>query len=116
MDERRLPARHLAAIVIAAAVLFGGVVLWAAASANLATEGRELLELTWGRVLLLDFYLGVALFAGWILWREPLRRVALAWVAALALLRNVVACAYVLRALVHSGGRAAPFWNGPGAS
>ena len=76
-------------------------------------EGGAIASVTWGQVLLIDLYVGFALFAGWIVWREPGRPArAIAWIVALLLLGNLVACAYVLLAWREAAGDAGRFWFG----
>jgi len=76
------------------------------------TQGGLVLDLAWGRALMVDLYVGLLLISGWIAWREPRCGRAVAWVIALLLLGNIVACIYVLLALRQSRGDPQTFWSG----
>lgn len=93
-------------LVVMAAVLvygFGWGGGWA--------EVDELLGHPWFIVSLFDVYIGFALFAAWIAWRErPI--VAAAWIVLLLALGNVVACLYALLAALKSDGDWRTFWMG----
>lgn len=91
--------RLIATVGLAAmsvAVLFGLV------SGGFATEGRAILDLVWGRVTLIDLYVGIGLFASFVVWREgsPLR--AGAWIIAFVVLGNLATAAYVFNAARRS--------------
>ncbi len=66
-------------------------------------EVRDLMGSPWFVVSLVDVYVGFALFAIWIALRE--RAIpACAWIVALMLLGNLVACGYALIAIRTSRG------------
>ena len=67
----------------------------------------------WFNVSLVDVYVGFALFLGWVVHRERSPLAAGAWIVAILLLGNLIACAYVLLALRTSAGDASRFWHGP---
>ncbi len=46
---------------------------------DFADEGSTILDLAWGRMTLIDLYVGVALLWGWVVLREERLWVALAW-------------------------------------
>ena len=50
-----------------------------AATGELSEEGSAILDLAWGRMTLIDLYVGVALLWGWVLLREDRWWVAVAW-------------------------------------
>jgi hypothetical protein len=66
----------------------------------------------WGIVSLVDLYVGFALFAGWIIYREqsPLR--AAVWTVLLMVLGFFIGSLYVLVALYTSRGDWTRFWQG----
>lgn len=111
MSDPRMPGRTIVFVAVAAGFVLGIYLATASVHGDLAAEGGRLLDLAWGRVLLLDVYAGIALFAGWIAWREA-RASAMAWIVALLLLGNVVACIYLLRAWWAAGGDGDAFWHG----
>ena len=88
----------LGAIVMLAGILHG------LAAGDIWTEGRALLGMPWGRVTIADLYVGFALFAAWVVAREPSRVRAGAWIAAVLTLGNLAACVYLFLAVRASGG------------
>lgn len=65
-------------------------------------EGGQILDLIWGRITLIDLYVGVALFAVFVVWRERSLPVALPWLAAFVILGNLATAAYVLLASLRT--------------
>ena len=59
-------------------VMFGAIAV-SAATGTFADEGSQILDLAWGRMSLIDLYVGVALLWGWVALREERLWVALAW-------------------------------------
>lgn len=110
-EQRRLPVAGVAAFVVLLALALVAALLQGLGS-SLVTQGGLVLDLAWGRALMVDLYVGLLLISLWILWREPRRTRAAGWIIALLLLGNIVACVYVVLALRHSCGDARAFWNG----
>ena len=75
-------------------------------------EGSVLFSLAWGKVTLLDLYVGFGLFSGWVIFREASTARALAFVALVMTLGNAFAAVYVLVALLRSRGSWSRFWLG----
>ena len=75
-------------------------------------EGSILLSMPWGIVSLVDLYVGFALFAGWIIYREKSPIVAILWVVALMGLGFLAGALYAFIALVRCDGDWAKFWQG----
>lgn len=94
------------AVVMAAAIAYGF------AAGDGWNELRALIDLPWGLVSLIDVYVGFALFAGWVIYREanPLRW--LPWVVAIMLGGNMVTCGYAALVLITSRGDVQRFWHG----
>lgn len=111
MSDPRMPGRLIVLVALAAAIVLAIYLVAASLHGDLPREGSRLLDLAWGRVLLLDVYAGIALFAGWIAWREAHSQ-AVAWIAALILLGNLVACIYLIRVWWSAGGDGETFWHG----
>lgn len=65
-------------------------------------EGSEILALTWGRVTLVDLYVGLALFGTWVAIREGSWVTTVLWLVALVTLGNLAAAAYVAQASFRS--------------
>ena len=75
------------------------------AAGGLFDEGRAIWALTWGKVTLVDLYLALALFGGWIALRErsPVRVVA--WWLALAVTGSLAAALYLFVVSLRSSNR-----------
>ena len=81
---------------------FGYNIYEAAANAPAAGFGsafQEYLNLFWGRVILADLSLGLAIFSVWILFREKFVLRALGWISLLLPLGNGGVLVYLLYAL-----------------
>jgi len=96
----------LGALAMAAAIVYGLVF------GNFGAEGAQLLQMPWGIVTLVDVYVGFALFAMWIAYRESSLAVKVVWIVLLMLLGNLLAAVYVLLALNASGGDWRKFFLG----
>jgi hypothetical protein len=75
-------------------------------------EGSILMSLAWGRVSLIDVYVGFFLFSGWVLYREEKRLVAVLWILLIMVLGNFITCLYATFALFKSNGNYQLFWLG----
>jgi len=75
-------------------------------------EGSALLSLAWGKVSLIDVYIGFIIFCGWIIYREQSVGRSLIWVIFMMIFGNMTACLYVLIALRQSRGDWSRFWLG----
>ena len=60
------------------AIMFIAIAV-ATATGDFGEEGSLLLDTAWGRMTLIDLYVGVALIYGWVILREQNRWVAVAW-------------------------------------
>lgn len=70
-----------------------------------ASEGNQILGLAWGRMSLIDLYVGAALIGGWIAHRERSWPRTLAWWVALVVLGHLASAIYVVVAA------RSPDWN-----
>lgn len=95
-----LPARILAAI---GAVAMVAVIGHAFVAGDFFAEGKWLFAHPWGRVSLVDLYVGFALVGCWIAARERSFRRTVPWILALIVLGNLATCAYVLLSLRPHG-------------
>ena len=75
-------------------------------------EGSALLSLAWGKVSLIDVYIGFIIFCGWIIYREQSVGRSLIWVILMMIFGNMTACLYILIALRQSRGNWSRFWLG----
>lgn len=85
----------LLTVVMAVTILLGF------AAGDFGDEGGIIIDLAWGKVTLIDLYVGLGLFGGWIALRERSCR-TLPWLAALAVLGNLAAAAYAFFAALRA--------------
>jgi len=84
--------RILAWFVVAA---MAAAIGFAFATGSFSDEGSTIVGLAWGKVTLIDLYLGFAMFGAWVAFRERnITRTALWWIA-LAVLGNLTAGIYL---------------------
>ena len=79
-----------------------GAVLYGFLAGSFGDEGGQILDLAWGRVTLIDLYLGLSLIGTWIGWRERSILRTFPWIVGLIGLGSLAAGAYVLLAAVRS--------------
>ncbi len=75
-------------------------------------EGSILMSLAWGQISLIDVYIGFSLVGVWIIFRENNLPRALAWVLAIFILGNFLACLYVWIQIEKAKGDWKIFWFG----
>lgn len=75
-------------------------------------EGSILLSLAWGKVSLIDVYIGFCLFSGWVVYREQSMLLAVLWIILILVLGNFITSLYVTIALFKSGENFQSFWLG----
>jgi len=112
MPETPRPGRTIAVVTTLAGAAVAIALVVATLHGDFLADNGRILEFAWGRLLLVDIYAGMALFACWIAWREATGARAAAWIVALLLLGNLIACLYVLGAWWRSGGDGGRFWHG----
>ncbi|WLR42682.1 DUF1475 family protein [Bacillus carboniphilus] len=69
---------------------------------NFLFEGEQILNLLWGKITIVDFYVGISLFSIWVVFRESSLLKAVVWIISLVLLGNLTASLYVLIAAFKS--------------
>jgi len=75
-------------------------------------EGSILISMVWGRVSLIEVYMGFFLFSAWVLYREEKGMTALLWIISIMIAGNFVTCLYATIALFNSGDNFKRFWLG----
>jgi hypothetical protein len=81
---------------------------------DFSSEGSIILSLAWGKVSLIDVYIGFLIFCGWIIYRERSVGRSLMWVIFMMIFGNLTACLYILIALRQGRGDWMRFWLGKG--
>lgn len=71
-------------------------------SGDFSGEGGEILDLIWGRITLIDLYVGVALLSVFVVWRERSPAVSGAWIVAFVVLGHLATALYVLLASLRA--------------
>ncbi|NND84940.1 MAG: DUF1475 family protein [Acidimicrobiia bacterium] len=95
-------ARWAGAVVTAGMV---GAILYGFLAGSFGEEGGQILDLAWGRVTLIDLYLGLTLIGTWIAWRERSIARTFPWIVGLVGLGSLAAGAYVLLAALRSNSK-----------
>lgn len=80
---------------VAVALVMVGVIGWAWSQSAIGDDFSVISDRPWGVVSLVDLYLGLALAAVWVVYREASGLRAAAWVLALIVLGNLALGAYV---------------------
>ena len=79
-----------------------GAIAYGFLAGSFGDEGGQILELAWGRVTLIDLYLGLGLIGTWIAWRERSVARTFPWLVGLVGLGSLAAGAYVALAALRS--------------
>ena len=79
-----------------------GAILYGFLAGSFGDEGGQLLDLAWGRVTLIDLYLGLSLIGTWIAWRERSIARTFPWIVGLVGLGSLAAGLYVLVAAIRA--------------
>ena len=109
--DRKIPSLMIG-IALAGLVSMVVAVLWGIANGRLGTEFPAIVGMAWGLVTIIDLYVGLAMVAAWIWWREESAKIALAWAIALATCGNIATCLYIILAIRNSRGNVHTFWSG----
>jgi hypothetical protein len=75
-------------------------------------EGSILFSMAWGKVSLIDVYIGFFLFSTWVIYREENWLTAVLWILSIMVLGNFITCLYTTIALYNSGEDFKRFWLG----
>lgn len=92
--------RTVSALGVAAMAL---ALIYGFTSGDFSGEGGQILDLVWGRVTLIDLYVGIAVFGVFLVWRERSPAIAIPWLVAFVVLGNLATAAYVLVASMRAG-------------
>ncbi len=71
---------------------------------ELSEESNILMSLPWGRVTIIDFYTGIAIFSSWVMFREQNALISLIWVIAFIFTGNLATAIYLLKAIIEADG------------
>lgn len=90
-------------VSVVAVLVMAGAITFGVASGDFGAEGTEILALAWGKVTLIDLYVGLALFGMWVAFRERNWLPTIVWWALLVVLGNLAAAVYLALAAFRSG-------------
>lgn len=79
---------------------------------NFWEEGSILTSIVWGRVSLIDVYVGFSIVGGWIIFRENNFVRSLLWILGIFVLGNFLACLYIWIQIEKANGNIRKFWFG----
>ncbi|MBE0638373.1 MAG: DUF1475 family protein [Bacteroidales bacterium] len=86
--------------------------VWGFIYGDFWSEGSVLTSLVWGRVSLIDVYVGFSIVGAWAAFREVNFWRSIAWILGFFILGNFLACLYIWIQLERSGGSWTKFWFG----
>lgn len=75
-------------------------------------EGSIIVAPIWGKISLIDVYIGFLIFYGWIFYRETSTIKRIVWLVLVLVLGNFTTCLYLYYAFRKSDGNWNKFWNG----
>ena len=108
--------KHATPLAATTIGILAGTLVYATFTGSFLREGGQLLAMPWGQATLVDLYVGIALFVGWVAHRERSTWRTAAWSLAFVLTGNLATCIYVLRAASTSLGDSRKFWHGQAAA
>ncbi|MGB7859532.1 MAG: DUF1475 family protein [Acidimicrobiia bacterium] len=76
--------------------VMAGAIAMAMSTGSISNEGSAIWALPWGRVTLIDLYIGLAFFGAWVAFRERSIIRTIAWWVSLLLLGNLAAAVYLV--------------------
>lgn len=75
-------------------------------------EGAVITSVLWGKISLIDVYIGFFMFIVWVIYRERSVPLTVLWVIGILVLGNLTACFYLILALLGSRGDMDRFFKG----
>jgi hypothetical protein len=104
--------RLIKLLVIAGTLIMFLTLMYGFIFGDFFKEGSILMSLAWGKVSLIDVYIGFFLFSGWVIFREETFLHAVIWIFLIMLLGNFITCLYVTITLYKCDGDIQWFWLG----
>lgn len=88
------------------------ILIYGFTAGNFSSDGSMIISNPWGKVSLVDLYVGFSLFALWIVFRERHPVVSIVWVVLLMVLGFFTGALYILINLYQSNGDWLEFFLG----
>lgn len=82
------------ALTVSLTAVMAVSIVVATVTGEFGSEGSWMLDHPWGRMTLIDLYVGIALFASWVWIREPRRWLILPWLVLFIVLGNAATALY----------------------
>jgi hypothetical protein len=92
-------------------IMFGAILsgfIWG----DFRSEGSLITSVLWGKISLIDVYIGFFIFIAWVVYRESSPLITGIWIVAILVLGNLTTCLYLVIALIQSGGNMDRFFKG----
>lgn len=89
--------RLVRALAVAVTLVMVGAIAFGAAAGDFAADASSIWSLAWGKVTVVDLYLGLVIFGAWVYIREKRMGQVILWWLALLALGNLVAGIYLLK-------------------
>ena len=83
-------------------IVMAGALVMGFLSGDFGAEGSDILALAWGRVTLVDLYVGVMVFSAFVVWRERHAGIVTAWIVSFIVLGNLATAVYLLNASLRA--------------
>ncbi len=94
------------------AVIMAVIISYGLFNTDFFAEGKQLTDLYWGKVSLIDIYISFFVFFGWVIYRET-SYIKIGTILILIIVTGSLAiCLYTFNALIQSKGDWKQFWNG----
>ena len=94
------------------ALVLTGAIVYSFMNGDFLAEGAVITEMLWGRVTLIDIYIGFLIMIAWMLFRERSLAVKVIWTLAFLVTGNVAICVYLFLAFRQSRGNWTRFFGG----
>ena len=96
----------LGTVIMAISIIYGFVM------GDFTEEGSILLSMIWGKITMIDIYIGFLIFSAWIIYRENHIGRSLIWFIFMMVLGSFTACLYLYLNFRNSRGNWKKFWYG----
>jgi len=94
------------ALIMAFSIIYGFV------RGDFSGEGSILLSMIWGKISLIDVYIGFLIFSAWIIYRENHPGRSTIWFILMMIFGSFTACLYLFLNFRQSRGDWQKFWYG----
>jgi len=100
------------ALAITVTIVMFFTLVYGVSAGNFFEEGSLLFSMAWGKVTLIEVYIGFLLFSSWVVYREKKLIVAVLWILSLMVLGNFITGLYITITLFNSNEGLKQFWLG----